>query len=152
MQPNHEYIDEIDISWQKTGHLVVLFTHMVAQHVGLTATEFECYAIIRENGPLMISELAQRCRMTTGGMTKLVDRLETQGFAKRITHPNDRRRVIIKDDVSPEKVREIIELYKPLSIATETLLAPMTKDELLVIQKYLQSLNEALSRQLLHEE
>ncbi len=41
-------------------------------------------------------QLAQRTRLTTGAITKIVDRLADAGYVRRAGDPRDRRRVIVE--------------------------------------------------------
>jgi DNA-binding MarR family transcriptional regulator len=138
----------IDDSWRKLGNLVVLYTQYIASHLGLTATEFECQTAVREHGPLTIGELAKYCNMSTGGMTKVVDRLERQGFVRRLPDPADRRRVVVEDCIPEEKVRKIQSLYLPLSRATNELLTAMTPMERTAVGSFLERLNRIIERQM----
>jgi MarR family transcriptional regulator, multiple antibiotic resistance protein MarR len=65
----------------------------VCQASGLNATELEALEYLEEDGPLTQRELADRLRLTSGGTTLLVDRLERAGFVVRRPHPSDRRAV-----------------------------------------------------------
>lgn len=51
---------------------------------------------LRTEGPLRISELAQREAMTQPGVTMLVNRLAEAGYAERIPDPTDRRAALVR--------------------------------------------------------
>lgn len=63
-----------------------------ARH-GMTIVEFE--ALIRlarsDDGHMSMSELAEQMVLTSGGATRLVDRLVTDGLVERVGCPDDRR-------------------------------------------------------------
>jgi DNA-binding MarR family transcriptional regulator len=62
-----------------------------AQH-GLAGGDFDVLATLRRSGePLTPGELSRSMMVTTGGMTKLLDRLEAQGLIRREANPRDRR-------------------------------------------------------------
>ena len=48
------------------------------------------------NGPLRISELADREAVSQPGMTSLVNRLEAAGQAERVPDPTDRRAALVR--------------------------------------------------------
>lgn len=50
--------------------------------------------------PLRMSDIANRLILSPGGTTKVVDRLETKGYVKRIPDPNDRRATVL--EMTPE--------------------------------------------------
>ena len=62
---------------------------------GLTSGDFDLLAALRRQGPPHEStpgELATNMLVTTGGITKRIDRLEAQGFCTRRTSPLDQRK------------------------------------------------------------
>ena len=62
-----------------------------AQH-GLTGGDFDVLATLRRSAsPLTPGELSHSTMVTTGGMTKRLDRLEDAGLIRRLPDPNDRR-------------------------------------------------------------
>ena len=76
-------IHELNHAIQKQGTLTVLFTHAIAQHIGLSATEFEFCDVLQNQGQRSAGELAKLCGLSTGGVTGLVDRLEKAGLVRR---------------------------------------------------------------------
>lgn len=66
---------------------------------GLGEGEFDVLATLRRQGPpyaLQPSELAQHTMVTSGGMTKRLDRLETAGLVTRTTAGHDGRRRLVE--------------------------------------------------------
>lgn len=74
----------------------VMFHAAMAEHFGLSPTDWKCAGIIELEGPLTAGQLAELTGLTTGAITGLVDRLEKGGFVRRESDPHDRRRVIIR--------------------------------------------------------
>jgi DNA-binding MarR family transcriptional regulator len=65
---------------------------------GLEAGWFDVLATLRRTGPphrLSAGTLARGLVMTTGGMTKRLDRLEREGLVAREPDPRDRRGVLV---------------------------------------------------------
>lgn len=50
--------------------------------------------LVHEGAPLALSVLAERNRCVRSNITQLADRLEADGFLRRIADPNDRRAVL----------------------------------------------------------
>lgn len=68
-----------------------------AEH-GLTAADFDVLATLRRSGTpfrLAPGELSRTTMVTTGGMTKRLDRLEQRGLVRREPDPSDRRGKLI---------------------------------------------------------
>lgn len=104
---------------RKMSAYSVLFSHLIAEQVGIHSTDLEATDMLSWTGPITAGRLADLTGLTTGAVTALIDRLEAAGFVQRERDPNDKRRVIIQpiaeraDDVAPlyePIVREMIDL------------------------------------------
>lgn len=62
----------------------------VARH-GLTLGEFGVLEALLHKGPMLLGELQRRILVSSGGVTYLVDRLETRGLVERRELPGDKR-------------------------------------------------------------
>jgi MarR family 2-MHQ and catechol resistance regulon transcriptional repressor len=62
----------------------------IGQH-DLTVTEFGILEALHHKGPLLLGEIQKKVLVTSGGITYLVDRLETKGLVRRENCPTDRR-------------------------------------------------------------
>ncbi|MFF2507540.1 MarR family winged helix-turn-helix transcriptional regulator [Streptomyces sp. NPDC058067] len=67
-----------------------------AEAAGLHTSEWYALSLITLEGSLTSGELASRTGLTTGATTRLIDRLERAGYARRAADPKDRRRVIVE--------------------------------------------------------
>ncbi|MDL9981556.1 MarR family winged helix-turn-helix transcriptional regulator [Microbacterium sp. ASV49] len=75
------------------GHLTDELVAVYAEH-GLTEGDFDVLATLRRAGApyeWSAGELAERTMITTGGMTKRLDRLEQKGFVTRRASEADAR-------------------------------------------------------------
>jgi len=62
--------------------------------IGLTFVEYSVLRVLND-GSMSLSRLAEAAVRTTGGMTKIVDRLERRGLVERVADPADRRGVLV---------------------------------------------------------
>jgi DNA-binding MarR family transcriptional regulator len=62
-------------------------------------------------GSLTPSQLGAQLRLTSGGTTALVQRLERRSFVTRESHPGDKRSTLVR--LTPQAEREAGELYAP---------------------------------------
>lgn len=65
---------------------------------GLTVGDFDLMATLRRragNGPMKIRDLQRSLMLSSGGMTKRLDRLEGAGLIERQADPGDRRGTLI---------------------------------------------------------
>ena len=63
--------------------------------IGLTFVEYTVLRVL-DDGPKSPSRLAEYVVRTTGGMTKIVDRLAKRGLVVRVADPDDRRGVLVE--------------------------------------------------------
>ncbi len=129
---------------EDNGNTNVLLVHAIAERVGLSAVEFECWSLIGQHGPFTAGELAKRCNITTGGMTGMIDRLERRGYVRRQADPNDRRRVLVEAIDNKEVCKAIEtghELYKPLQTAFNELIETYNDEELAFIVEFMERTN-----------
>lgn len=136
-----QMLDKLGDAIEANGNINVLLVHAIAQHVGLSAAEFECAGLIQTHGPMTAGELAKRCHITTGGMTGMIDRLERHGFVRREADPNDRRRVLVRA-IENEEARKVVQkLYDPLQKSFNKLIAGYTDDQLAFILDFMVKTN-----------
>jgi DNA-binding MarR family transcriptional regulator len=117
-----------------------------ARH-GLVSGDFDVLATIRRAGPLYRltpGELSRSTMVTTGGMTKRLDRLEALGLIRRAPDPSDRRgRLIALTPDGRELVDRAVEthieneegLLEGLSPAKRRQLASLLRDLLVSLER-----------------
>jgi DNA-binding MarR family transcriptional regulator len=115
-----------------------------AQH-GLTGGDFDVLATLRRSGApyrLTPGALSRSTMITTGGMTKRLDRLETSGLIRREPDPRDRRgKLIVLTDGGRALVDGAVEahlrneerLLADLPAAKRKQLAALLRDLLIVL-------------------
>lgn len=69
---------------------------LVADRMGVTASDLDGLHVLNQNGPATAAELARRVGLTPGSVSRMIDRLDAAGCVKRISDPHDRRRVLIE--------------------------------------------------------
>jgi DNA-binding MarR family transcriptional regulator len=122
---------------------VRLFT-AIAQQLGMPLADVQCLGLLAA-GPSVPSELAARLGLTTGAMTKVLDRLQDAGYVTRTADPADRRRIVVTAD--PEGFAALAASYAPLRERLSGQLAGCTTGELATIVAFLRA-----GRQLADEE
>jgi DNA-binding MarR family transcriptional regulator len=65
----------------------------VLRPIGLTFARYEALALLgfTKRGSLPLGKIGQRLQVHPTSVTNTVDRLEAQGFVRRLAHPTDRR-------------------------------------------------------------
>jgi DNA-binding MarR family transcriptional regulator len=115
---------------------VVLFNHAVSAKVGLGASDSQFMTLLQTYGPLTPRQLAEHTGLTSGTVTGVIDRLETQGLVTRRPDPDDRRKVVVSP--SAEAIQEkLVPLYAEQGAKMHAVLATRTVDELRTISAFL---------------
>jgi DNA-binding MarR family transcriptional regulator len=104
------------------------FQEAVAQRIGINPTDLKCLNILRELGSATAGELAGRIGLTTGAITRMIDRLVRAGYVRRHHDTTDRRRVIVSPE--PEPLAELAGLYGAMHAAWTELLTTYPADKL----------------------
>jgi DNA-binding MarR family transcriptional regulator len=126
---------------QETQGLAVFFQTAIAAQAGLHATDMQALGVLLRRGePVTAGDLAGVTGLTTGAVTRLVDRLERDGYVARRRDDLDRRKVWIT--AVPERLDEIAGLYRDVALAHERLLSDYSDDELELIRDYQRRANQ----------
>lgn len=68
------------------------FDRSLKEATGIPLTWFEAMLrLYREGAPVPVGHLGEQLVLTSGGATRLVDRLSDEGFVERLACPSDRR-------------------------------------------------------------
>jgi DNA-binding MarR family transcriptional regulator len=119
----------------------VMYSHAVAQRLGINSTDLECLDLAVLRGPITAGALAEATGLTTGAITGVIDRLERAGFATRERDPNDRRKVLVR--AQPAAVDRIAPMFEPMQRAALTALAPYRDNELALLLDFFTRVREA---------
>lgn len=78
-----------------------------ARH-GLSTAELEVLDTLRRRGPLSVGQVQRRVRVSSGGATYLVSRLEARGLVERREVPGDRRARVAALTPAGEEVADAV--------------------------------------------
>jgi DNA-binding MarR family transcriptional regulator len=107
----------------------------VADQLGMPLADVHAMGALLELGPAGVRTLADLMGMTTGAVTRLVDRLEHGGFVRREPDPTDRRRVVVR--VVPERVGDISRYYESMGDRWQRQIEEYTDAELRFLVEFL---------------
>jgi DNA-binding MarR family transcriptional regulator len=131
-----ELLKELEIAGRAVGAAAVMFHAALAERRGLSATEEKALDLLERFGPLTAGELVERSGLAPASVTGLVDRLEAKGFARRVPHPKDRRRILVEIDA--ERVAEdLAPLFADWGRSLDELYAGYTDEQLDTILHFL---------------
>jgi DNA-binding MarR family transcriptional regulator len=126
----------------------VLFSHAVAERLGLSATDSRCVDILNQHGPITAGRLAELTGLSTGAVTGIIDRLARVNFVRRESDPTDRRRVIIQ--LVPERENEAFTHLVSIQSRVDKLLDRYDQKELAAIADFLTRSGDATAEEISH--
>jgi DNA-binding MarR family transcriptional regulator len=118
----------------------VLFNQRTADALKINPTDLQFINLLDIDGPLTPGRLAELTKLTTGGVTVVLDRLEKAGIVRRAPNPNDRRSSLVS--VLPKFLRSAAGAYAGMTEATNALLAQFNDRELATVVRFLQKAND----------
>lgn len=147
-QPGSAAAREILAAMPDWGHAVSQLNALVAERMGVTPSDLDCLDALNKHGPATASTLARFVDLTSGSVSRMIDRLDAAGCVKRVPDPGDRRKVLIEP--TPSGLARVRSYYAGLAACTLDDLAGFTDAELAVIQRFigkaLQSTTAELTR------
>jgi DNA-binding MarR family transcriptional regulator len=99
-----------------------------AAYLGVHRTDLTLLDVLQMGGRMSAGELAKRGALSPAAVTAALDRLERDGYVRRIRDDQDRRRVLV--EVTDKMVADATEVYGPLAARAAELLEPYTDEEL----------------------
>lgn len=117
------------------GGQSVLFSQAMAARFDMHPSDLECLGLLADHGPATAGRLADLTGLTTGAITRMVDRLERAGYVRRVDDKSDRRRVIV--ELVPERMRAMSPHYEALQQAFEGLLGAYTFEQQIMVLDFL---------------
>ena len=91
-------------------------------------------------GALTPGQLAAQLRLTSGGTTALLQRLERLGYVAREPHPDDRRSTLLR--LTPQAERDAGELHAPLVRAIDAAGSALAEDARASVLAFLREVAE----------
>ena len=135
-----ELLQAIRSGFQQTSGQSVLLSQVIADKVGLAPSDLECLGYLEDGGPMTAGRLSQLTGLTSGAVTRMVDRLEAAKYVRRRSDPDDRRKVVI--ELVPGRAREFERFYGPMARGATEQLARYSDAELVLIAGLLETMTE----------
>lgn len=99
----------------------IRYRQAVADRLGLSLSDVTCLTVVSGPGPVTAGDIATHTGLTTGAVTRMIDRLERGGWVRREPDRVDRRRVYVRP--VPERLSEVRPLLAGMSRAWARALA-----------------------------
>jgi DNA-binding MarR family transcriptional regulator len=122
-----------------------LFQLAVADQLGVPVNDLHCLNLVGSGIASTPTQLAARLGMTTGAVTKMLDRLERERLVQREPDPTDRRRLVVR--LRHDRLDELDALYQPLSRHLADQMDRLTDDQLRLLASFASSGREVALRE-----
>ena len=132
---NRESIDSVLRSLRRVNLQGSLFGQTVALRFGLSESDIEALEVLIDTGAATAGRLSELMGLSTGAVTRLIDRLEQSGYVRRVPDPADRRRVIV--EVVPDKVAAVQATLSRIGQAGAVEIGHYTEAQLALIDDFL---------------
>jgi DNA-binding MarR family transcriptional regulator len=131
---------EIYLLLQHVAGALVQELAVVLRPAGITPEQYHVLKVLRDSGPggLACSAVAERSVKGDPDVTRMLDRLEKQGWASRARDATDRR--VVMAHITNEGLRLLDELEGPVSALHARQLEALGSRELPTLRKMLQKL------------
>ena len=128
-----------------SSSLTILFSQAIAERLGVHSTDIETMDLLHLLGPMTAGKLSEISGLTTGATTRLIDRMERAGFARRSHDPADRRRVIV--EVVMDNADRVMPLFARMGKRLGALWSEYSVDQLSVVIDYFRKTNVIVSEE-----
>ncbi|WP_354443620.1 MarR family winged helix-turn-helix transcriptional regulator [Ottowia thiooxydans] len=88
----------------QASQLISTEFHAIVRKNGLSVLEWRVLATLADSGPITIGQLAQKSVSKQPTVTRLLDRMEQQGFIERLPAAKDRRLTLVRMTRAGEKM------------------------------------------------
>jgi DNA-binding MarR family transcriptional regulator len=135
-----EAVDAVVKALRRVNFEGTLFGQSIAIRLGLTESDIAAIEWLVDLGPSTAGRLAELMGLTTGAVTRMIDRLEQSGYVRRTSDPADRRRVVI--EVVPERAAAVREMLSAIGRAGSREIGRYTEAQLALIGDFLAKMAE----------
>ena len=131
-----DLMQAIRSGFQQTSGQSVVLSQIIADKVGFSPTDLECLGFLEDGGPMTAGRLAELTGLTSGAVTRMIDRLERARYVRRRSDPDDRRKVLV--ELVPGRAKEFERFYGPMARGATEFLERYADAELALIAELLE--------------
>ena len=132
---DRDSIDSVLRSLRRVNLQGSLFGHTVALRFGLSESDIDALEVLIDSGAATAGKLSDLMGLTTGAVTRVIDRLEQAGYVRRVPDPTDRRRVIV--EVVPDRIAAVEATMARVGEKSASEIGQYSAAELAVINDFL---------------
>ena len=133
-------IDSVIRSLRRVNLQGSFYGATVAIRFGLSESDIETLEALIERGATTAGHLSELTGLTSGAVTRVIDRLEQAGYVRRVPDPADRRRVIV--EVVTDKIAAVQETLNRISTASAEEIGRYSEAQLELIDDFLTKMEQ----------
>jgi len=137
---NRDTIDSVIRSLRRVNLQGSFFGQTVAIRFGLSESDVEALQVLVDTGAATAGRLSELMGLSSGAVTRVIDRLEQAGYVRRVPDPADRRRVIV--ELVPEKMAAVDATMARFGAKSASEIGRYSDAELAVINDFLTRMAE----------
>lgn len=128
-------IDEVADEIRRRQAAADALDHAACDRMGINRTDARCVDIIDRHGAITAGDLADESGLTTGSVTAMLDRMERDGYVRRVRDDQDRRRVMVE---LTQRMRDLnAEIYGPVNAEGRRMLEGYPQEQLTRLRDFL---------------
>src|SRR6187399_982421 len=128
-------IDSVIRSLRRVNLQGSFFGQTVAIRFGLTESDIEALELLLDTGAATAGRLSDLMGLTTGAVTRVINRLEQAGYVRRVPDPADRRRVVV--EIVTEQAAAVESTLDRVNIKSPAEIRNYSAEDLAVINDFL---------------
>jgi DNA-binding MarR family transcriptional regulator len=133
----------VGMSLRALGSDLDALDEAVAARFGLHRTDLRCLEIVGRGGPLSAGALAVHAGLSTSAVTSVIDRAERAGHLRRLSDPQDRRRVLV--EVTEQGRERGRQAFSGLQQGTDQILRRYSPEELQLLGTFVDEVRSVVS-------
>lgn len=132
---------------QFTG-LGTSFFRTAAARLGMAVTDIQVMDILESTGPMTAGQLADLTGLTTGAITRILDRLEETKLVRRERDPNDGRKVIVRLARGKDEMHKVRSILDSIGKAWDEVASRYGDEQIAFLLEFLKHSNELSRKEL----
>lgn len=131
-----ELVEAVRAGFERNGGQSAILGQVIADKVGLAPRACTCLSLLESGGPMSAGRLSELTGLTSGAVTRMIDRLEAGKYVRRKRDPQDRRKLIV--ELVPGWGQDFESFYGPMARETAEFLSRYSDAELALIADLLE--------------
>lgn len=141
-----EILEKLTCELRQFNGFGASFFRVAAAQTGMAVTDIQVIDLLDLLGPSTAGQLAELTGLTTGAITRILDRLEKAEFVRRERDPNDGRKVIVRLARYTDDTHKIRSILSSVGTAWNEVVARYDEEQIAFLLEFLTHSN-TLSRQ-----